>query len=154
MKPIKFTIFGYYIYITKEHPLKLHITDYISNTEEIVPWEHSFPMNKRIEAMVGHHRFIEYIFRDMDFTLISYRDSALILLEDAMKSLSKIRTKLALKGATDTDLNKFDTKIRVCFEKTMRVVGDRIEDPLNPNKEADKELLIVLESFKIYEYHK
>src|SRR3972149_8728433 len=107
MKPFHFSIFGFYIQVTKGHPNLLHVTDYVKEEDNSIPWEHSFPMDKRIEAMVGHHRFIEYIFRDFSMALLTYRESALILLEDAMKSLVKIRTNLALRGATDEDLNKF-----------------------------------------------
>lgn len=151
----KFVIFGHEISIRPEYETIMHITDYhTEELPEIPKWEHSFPIEKRIHAMVKHHGFIEYIFRDFDLALISYRESAIILLEDIMKSLKKIRSNLALKGATDEELMSFDIKVHNCFQKTLDVVKTRINDPMNNNIEADKELLISLESFKIYEYHK
>lgn len=151
----KFTLFGYEISIRPNYDSIMHVTDFRTDELPETPkWEHSFPIEKRIKAMVRHHGFIEYLFRDFDVVLITYRESALILLEDAMKSLKKIRTNLALKGATDEDLNKFDIKVHTCYQKTLDVIKRRINDPLNDNKEADIELLSVLESFKIYEYHK
>lgn len=154
MKPIKFFIFGYCVQITKGHPNKLHITNYIKEDIEEIPWEYSYPIEKRVEAMIGHHGFIEYIFRDFSIALISYRESALILLEDIMKSLIKIRSNLALKGASDEDLLKFDTKVHICFQNTLNTIKERIKDKNSHNIEADKHLLITLESFKIYEYYK
>jgi len=151
----KFVIFGHEINIRPAYEVRMHVTDFhTEELPEIPKWEHSFPMEKRIHAMVRHHGFISYIFRDFDVALITYRESALILLEDAMKSLKKIRSNLALRGATDEDLNKFDNRVHMCFQKTLDVIETRIEDPTNKNKEADIELLSTLETFKIYEYHK
>lgn len=150
----KFILFGHEIRIRPEYEVKLHVSDF--EREDIVEemWEHDFNISKRINAMTKHHGFIEYIFRDFDVALISFRESALILLEDVLKSLRKIRNNLAVAGASDEGLTKYDKKIHDCFEKTLNVIRERIKDPNNHNIEADKELLTTLESFKIYEYHK
>ena len=150
----RFVIFGYEIRIRPEYEIKLHITDFPRDDimEEI--WEHDFSINKRINVMIKHHGFIEYIFRDFDIALISFRESAIMLLEDVMKSLKRIRDNLAIAGAMDEDLNKYDMKIHECFQKTLNVISERIKDPQNYQIESDKELLSTLESFKIYEYHK
>ncbi len=149
-----FIIFGHEIRIRPEYEVKLHISDFKREDMMEEKWEHDFNINKRINAMTKHHGFIEYIFRDYGFALISFRDSALLLLEDVMKSLRKIRDNLVTAGATDDDLSKYDKKIHECFEKTLNVIRERIKDPQNYQVEADKKLLATLETFKIYEYHK
>ena len=151
---IRFVIFGYEVRIRPEREVRLHISDF--NKEDMMEekWEHDFNINKRIHVMIKHHGFIEYIFRDFDIALISFRESAIMLLEDVMKSLRRIRDNLAIAGATDEDLNKYDMKIHECFQKTLNVISERIKNSQNYQKESDKELLSTLESFKIYEYHK
>lgn len=150
----KFILFGHEIRIRPEYDVRLHVSDF--EREDIVKetWEHDFNISKRINAMTRHHGFISYIFRDFDVAIISFRESAIILLEDVMKSLRRIRENLALAGATDEDLNKYDMKIHDCFQKTLNVIRERIKNPQNYQVEADKELLTTLEKFKIYEYRK
>ena len=149
-----FIIFGHEIRLRPEYEVRLHVSDLKREDIAEEKWEYDFNINKRIHAMTKHHGFIEYIFRDFDIALISFRESALILLEDVMKSLRRIRDNLATAGATDEDLEKYDKKIHECFEKTLNVVRERIRDPQNYQLEADKKLLATLETFKIYEYHK
>jgi hypothetical protein len=130
--------------------MKLHVTDYI--TEEVQPYEYSFNMKKRIDAMIGHNCFIEYAFRDMNISLELDKNSTLKIVENTIQPLIKIRTKLIVAKATKQDINKFDTKIYECFEKTLNIINNRINTDTNSKRKEDMELLKVLKTIKILEY--
>jgi len=123
-----------------------------SNMSEIAPYEYNVPdIVDRIEAMAGNHEFIEFLFRDYDNALLTYRESALILLDGMIKSLNIIRQKLSDKGATEEQLKRYDDKIKKCFSCTMRVIQNRIDcyDDFHPLKELDENLLASLKAYNI-----
>ena len=154
MKSHKFTLFGYEIRIQPASWQTLHVTvfpdvEYI----EPEPYRLQFTMDDRIFAMAGNHQFIEYIFRDYDMALFTYREYAAILLEDVMNSLRKIRNTLSERGANEEQLRTYDEKVHVCFERTVNVIKHRAEDENNAQKNEEQELYNTIVGYEIDRYY-
>lgn len=144
MKVIKFVLFGWEIRIQPEDFVRCHITDFPEREyKEPEQYRLEYTMDDRIYAMVGEHQFIDYIFRDFDMALFTYREYAAQLLEDVMNSLRKIRKTLSEKGASNEQLRVYDQKIHTCFERTMKVIKDR----------NDTELYEMIIGYEIEKYH-
>ncbi len=118
---MKLQFFNYEIIIQKRNIF--HITDFGERPEEI-PYQHDFNIDKRINAMVRQHGFIEYIFRDFDVALMTYGECATQLLQDVMISLMKIRTRLIDRGA-EHRIELFDQKVHEQFHKLLGVLEQR-----------------------------
>jgi len=116
---MRIQIFGYELIFRKEYFTKFNITDYVSEPIQEGIYVHDFNMDKRIRVLVGHHGMVEYIFRDLAFAIITYDEYAIQLLEDVIKTLSTIRTKIKSKGATDSQLNEYDDKVYTCYRHML-----------------------------------
>lgn len=137
---MKFKLFRYEIIIQKQNIC--HITDFINDRPEEIPYQHDFNIDKRINAMIREHGFIEYIFRDFDMALLTYGEYAAQLLQDVMLSLTKIRIKLIEKGA-ENRIKSFDQKVHEQFHKLLGVLERR----------QDFEILEKIKDYDIKEYH-
>ena len=136
---MKLKLFNYDVIIQKRDVF--HITDF-GERPEAAPYAHDFNIDKRINAMVKEHGFIEYIFRDFDMALLTYGESAIQLLQDVMMSLTKIRTQLVSRGA-EHRIELFDQKVHEQFHKLLRVLEQR----------RDFEILKKVKDYDIKEYH-
>jgi hypothetical protein len=153
---LRFILFGHEFRICPIDSYKLHVTDYIKDVIEEKPWELTFPIEKRVNAMVGdeEHKFIDYVFRNYGEAVLVFRETALLDLEDIMKyRVRKIRKILESKGATSEMLKQYDNKVHKCFAKVVKVVEDKAMNPCNKNQKEDMELLMKLKSYAIYQYH-
>lgn len=137
---MKLRFLQYEIIIQKQNIL--HITNFIDVQPDEIPYQYDFNIDKRINAMVREHGFIEYIFRDFDVALMTYGEYAAQLLQDVMLSLTKIRVKLIEKGAEDR-IKLFDQKVHEQFHKLLGVLERR----------QDFEILEKIKDYDIKEYH-
>ena len=136
---MKFKLFNYDIIIQKRDVF--HITDF-GERPEAAPYEYDFNIDKRINAMIKKHGFIEYIFRDFDIALLGYGECATQLLQDVMMSLMKIRTRLVERGA-EHRIELFDHKVYEQFHKLLGVLEQR----------RDFEILEKIKDYDVNEYH-
>lgn len=150
---MKLGLFGYEIVIRKEYFSKLHVTEKKGELKKVEEYQYKFDMEKRMRAMVGDKQFIDYVFRDLGLALLTYRDSAVILLEGVMASIRKIRDTLKSKGASDEHLAVFDSKVRKCFGDVMRDIENRLKSDNNITYEEDMRLLRQVEKYDIDNYH-
>lgn len=137
---MKIKILGYEIRIEKAYFNELHVSPHCASDSYVEPvlFMHDFNMAKRINVMVKHHGFIEYIFRDLGIAVVTYNEFAVQLLEDILHTLLKIRTTLKEKGATEEQLAVYDAKIYTCFHTMIGVLEDlEAYDILEQIKEYD-----------------
>ncbi len=122
-KKIKFTILGYDFLIQPSYFSIPHFTiQEISQMIEQEPWQYRQNMDKRIHALCGDHRLIEYIFRDMDVSFLTYGRDVSTILSRVMQGFSDIRVKLINAGATNHHLKTYDDKIHEQFNTLLKSV--------------------------------
>lgn len=153
MHSTKFIIFGWEIIVRPESSTKLHISDNMKEIQKVKPYEFKFDMKKRIDSMVGNKQHIDYTFRNLDIALLSDRKYVNALLIEVLGSLTKIRNTLKEKGATPEQLSKYDSKVYLCFERTVKTIRHRSEYEGNYYISEDKELLEWLMSCDIKKYY-
>ena len=113
----------------------------------------SCDIEKRVNAMIGDHGHIDYMFRDFDNTLLTYRKLAVKSLNCTLDSIVKIRKKLIDKGATTENINMFDTNVKKCFNKSINVVRNRANNPKNQYVEEDSVILCEILRLNIDNYY-
>jgi len=155
----KFIIFGHEIRIRPEYEVRMHITQFPENEcfGEIEQWKHNFPIDKRVNVYIQYRGFIEFVFSRYDSAILNFGETALFHLETILSSFRKIRDKFELRGATPEQLKIFDEKIYNCFNRTIRIAEDKIEELEEiESKDLKYHLEVVnrLKSFKLEEYYK
>ena len=154
----KFIIFGHEISIRPEYEINLHITKFPEKEYAEEPkWQHSFPMEKRINVFVQYKGFVEYVFSRYGMALLNYGDAAFFHLEAILRSFREQRNRFEVKGATPEQLKIYDDRIHTCFDKTIEVVENQIA-MLSETQSEDLsqylEVLKKLKEFKIEDYYK
>ena len=97
--------------------------------------------------MIKDHGHIDYMFRDFDNALLTYRKLAVKLLNSTLDSIVKIRKKLIDKGATAEHIYMFDSKVKKCFNKSINVVRNRVYNP--ENEYIVKDSIVLCEILKL-----
>ncbi len=88
-------------------------------------------MDKRIYALCGDHRLIEYVFRDLDISFLTYGQDVSSILSRVMQGFSDIRVKLINDGANSEHLKIYDNKIHEQFNTMLNnVYSNAIKDVL------------------------
>lgn len=115
-KKLKFTILGYDFLIQPSYFSRLHFTLQTSlQIKKSDIWQYHNNMNKRIYALCGDHRLIEYVFRDLDMSFLTYGHDVSSILSRVMQGFSDIRVKLINDGANSEHLKIYDNKIHEQF---------------------------------------
>ena len=117
------------------------------------PYELNFSINRRIEALAGHHRYIEWTFASFNEAIQAYGIDAIETLNSVLESLIHIRNKLITAGATDKQLEIYDNKVCVCFGLVLSTIKNRINSDDNTYTPQDVELLNSIKDYDIYNYH-
>lgn len=112
-----------------------------------------YDMEKRISVMISDHGMIDYMFRDFNNALLTYRELGTKLLNSALDSIVKTRTKLINKGATEEQIRIYDSKVIQCFNKSVEIIRNRAENPENPRMEDDLKLLCDINRANIHNYY-
>lgn len=140
---MKLRLIGYELILQKVNTF--HYTHFPEKEyiEDNKPYQYDFNIDKRINAMVKEHGFIEYIFRDFDVALMGYGEYAVQLLKDVMVSLINIRNRLLSAGATQEHMKLYDIKIHQQFHRLLGILENR----------SDFEVLEQIKDFDIKEYY-
>ncbi len=112
-----------------------------------------YNMEKRISVMISDHGMIDYMFRDFNNALLTYREFGIKLLNSALDSIVKTRTKLINKGANEEQIHKYDSKVAKCFNRSIEIIRNRAENPENPYIEEDLKLLCEINRANIHDYY-
>lgn len=112
-----------------------------------------YNIEKRIYAMVRDHGMIDYTFRDFNNALLTYRELGTKLLNSALDSIVKTRTKLINKGATEEQIHRYDSKVIRCFNKSVEIIRNRATNSENLCIEEDLKLLCEVNRLNIYNYY-
>ena len=122
-KKIKFTFLGYDFLIQPTYFSNLRFTPQKSSEmTEPDTWQYRQNMDKRIYALCGDHRLIEYVFRDLDISFLTYGRDVSTILSRVMQGFSDIRIKLINAGATNHHLKTYDNKIHEQFNILLNSV--------------------------------
>lgn len=111
-----------------------------------------YNMEKRISAMTTDHGMIDYMFRDLSNALLTYRELVIKLLNSALDSIAKTRTKLINKGATEEQIHRYDSNVIQCFNKSVEVIRNRCHSE-DPYMEEDLKLLCEVNRLNIHDYY-
>lgn len=122
-KKLKFTLLGYDFLIQPSYFTKLHFTPQKSTqTDDTYEWRYYKNMDTRIQALCGDHRMIEFIFRDLDISFLTYGCDFSSILSRVMQGFSDIRIKLVNAEATKEQLNIYDNKIHEQFNLMLNSI--------------------------------
>ena len=113
----------------------------------------SYDIEKRINAMVRDHGHIDYVFRDFDNVLLTYRKLTVKLLNCTLGQIVKIRKKLIDRGATTEDIYIFDSKVKKCFNKSVNIIRNRVNNTENQYIEEDSVILCEILRLNIDNYY-
>ena len=113
----------------------------------------AYNMEKRINVMVKYHGHIDYMFRDFDNALLTYRKLAVKLLDSALDSIEKIRKKLIERGATTEQIYIFDSKVKKCFNKSIDIIRNRVNNPEYEHIEEDSAILCEILRLNVDNYY-
>lgn len=148
-KKLKFTFLGYDFLIQPSYFSRLHFTLQTPlqiNESDI--WQYHNDMNKRIYALCGDHRLIEYVFRDLDMSFLTYGQDVSSILSRVMQGFSDIRVKLINDNANSEHLKIYDNKIHEQFNIMLNSVYS--------NAMRDKSYMLIYNEIKEYDvknYH-
>lgn len=151
---IKISLFGYELTIQKSYFSGFHYSDYMREDDYLgKPYELNFSVDRRIKALAGHHRYIEWTFASFNEAIQAYGIDAIETLNAVLESLVHIRNKLMDNGATEEQIKVYDDKVCECFSLVLSTIKNRINSDDNTYIQQDIELLNSIEDYDICNYH-
>lgn len=151
---MKIELFGYELVLQRSYFSGFHYTDYIhENDYSDSLYELNFSIDKRINALAGHHRYIEWTFASFNEAIQAYGIDAIETLNSVLESLVHIRNKLKNAGATDEQLKPYDNKVCECFNLVLSTIKNRINSDDDSYNQQDIELLNSIKDYDICNYH-
>lgn len=151
---MRICLFGYELIIQKSYFTGFHYTDYKRDSDySDKPYELKYSMDKRVEALAGHDRYIDWVFARFPDAIRVYESDAIDTLNIILIDLVRKRNKLKLAGATEEQLSVFDNKVYKCFNLVLFATKNRILSDTNKHIEIDTKLLEAIKNYDIKKYH-